>query len=217
MDELNFSYLSRNWRTVLAMAVDHLELSVTAVALALVVALPLGLIATRYRPLTLPILGLLGALYTVPSLAFLTFLIPTPVGIGRDNALVALTTYAQLFLVRNIVAGLRGVSPAALEAATGLGMTPAQVFFRVRWPLALPVVLAGVRTALVTTISLATIAGWIDAGGLGPLLFNGIARDRPPMILAGAVASVALALLTDALLRLAERLTAVSRARRAAG
>lgn len=215
MDELNFSYLTERWRTVLDLAIEHLQLSLTAVALAIVIAIPIGLVATRYASLTLPILGLLGAIYTVPSLAFLSLLIPTPVGIGRDNALVVLTAYAQIFLVRNIVAGLRGVDPAILEAARGVGMTAWQVFRRVRWPLALPVVLAGVRTAFVTTISLATIAAWIDAGGLGSLLFAGIARNRPPITVAGAVAIVALALLADATLRFLERFTAVARARRA--
>ncbi|CAA9552770.1 MAG: hypothetical protein AVDCRST_MAG19-971 [uncultured Thermomicrobiales bacterium] len=215
MDELRFDYLFENWREVLVMAGDHLRLCLAAVGLALVVAVPLGMVAARFRGLTLPILSLLGVIYTVPSLAFLTFLIPTPLGIGRDNALVVLTAYAQLFLVRNIVAGLRGVDASTLEAAQGIGMTPWQVFQRVRWPLALPVVLAGIRTAFVSTISLATIAGWINAGGLGPLLFNGISRDQPPMILAGAVAIVALALLSDAVLRVAERWTAAARAQRA--
>ena len=172
MDELSFDYLIENWRTVLGLALDHLELSVAVIALALVFAIPLGIVAARFRALTLPILGLLGAIYTVPSLAFLTFLIPTPLGIGRDNALVVLTAYAQLFLVRNIVAGLRGVSPATLEAARGLGMTPWQAFRQVRWPLALTVVLAGVRSALVRTLSLVmSVAGvhaWVEARCLSP-------------------------------------------------
>ena len=120
---------------------------------------------------------------------------------------ILLAAYAQLFLVRNIVAGMRGVDPATVEAATGLGMSPAQVFAKVRWPLALPVMVAGLRTALVTTISLATVAAWVDAGGLGTLLFEGIARDDPDRILAGTIAITALALAADALLRLAERRT----------
>ena len=213
---LDLSYLTANWRTVLDLAWDHLQLSLAAVALALLVAVPLGVLTARFRPLTLPVLGLLGALYTVPSLAFLAFLIPS-LGIGRRNALVVLTVYAQLFLVRNLVAGLRGVDAATLEAARGMGLTAWQVFRAVRWPLALPVVLAGVRTALVTTISLATVAAWINAGGLGTLLFTGIARNQPPRILAGAVAITALAVGADLALRGAEHLTAAARARRAAG
>ncbi|MCC6312811.1 MAG: ABC transporter permease [Thermomicrobiales bacterium] len=183
--------------------------------LALVFALPLGFVAAANRRLTLPIVSLLGAIYTVPSLAFLAFLIPS-LGIGRLPATIVLAAYAQLFLVRNIVIGLRGVDPATLEAAAGTGMTPAQVFRLVRWPLALPVMLTGLRVAFVTTISLATVAAWIDAGGLGTLLFEGIARDDPDRILAGAVAITALALLADGLLRVVERNTAAGRARRAA-
>jgi osmoprotectant transport system permease protein len=215
MDEYNFSYLERNWRLVLDLALDHLLLSAQAVALALVVAVPLGIVAARVRRLTLPIISLLGALYTVPSLAFLAFLIPS-LGLGRDNALVVLAAYAQVFLVRNLVAGLRGVDAATLEAARGVGMNAWQVFAKVRWPLALPVIVAGLRAATVTTIGLATVAGWIDAGGLGELLFTGLNRNQPPRILAGALAITALAVLADLVLRLLERLTAASRANRAA-
>jgi osmoprotectant transport system permease protein len=211
---MNFDYLIERRDHVLALAWEHVQLSALAVALALVVALPLGMVAARFRGLTLPILGALGVIYTVPSLAFLAFLIPS-LGIGRDNALVVLAAYAQIFLVRNIVAGLRGVDPRALEAGQGLGMTPAQVFWQVRWPLALPVIIAGIRTALVTTISLASIAAWINAGGLGQLLFEGLARFYWSEVLAGAIAIVALTVLADAALRLVERATAVSRARRA--
>ena len=211
---MNFDYLFEHWRRVLALTVDHLELSLGAVAIALAVAIPLGVVAARYTRLTLPILSLLGVIYTVPTLAALAFLIPA-LGIGRRPALIVLAAYAQIFLVRNIVAGLRGVDSQTLEAARGLGMTSWQVFRQVRWPLALPVMLAGLRTAVVTTISLATVAAWIDAGGLGTLLFQGLARLYPSETLAGAIAIVALALLSDAVLRLAERATAISRARRA--
>jgi osmoprotectant transport system permease protein len=215
MDEYDLSYLERNWRAVVDLAIDHLVLSLQAVALALVVAVPLGILAARSRRLTLPILTLLGVLYTIPSLAFLAFLIPT-LGLGRDNALVVLAVYAQIFLVRNLVAGLRGVDPAALEAARGVGMSAWQVFAKVQWPLALPVIVAGLRVATVTTIGLATVAGWVDAGGLGELLFTGLNRNQPPRILAGALAITALAILVDLVLRLLERLTAASRAARAA-
>lgn len=212
---MSFEYLLRRPDRIWNLTLEHLSLSVTAIAVALLLAIPLGMMATRYQRLTLPTLSLLGVLYTVPGLAFLALLIPS-LGIGRTPALVVLATYAQLFLVRNIVAGLRGVGASTLEAATGLGMTPWQVFSKVRWPLALPVMLAGLRTAFVTTISLATVAAWIDAGGLGTLLFEGISRDDPNRILAGAVAITALALLADGLLRLAERQTAASRSRRGA-
>ena len=214
MDDYNLTFLERNWRLVIELAVEHLILSLQAVALALLVAVPLGILATRFPRLALPIVSVLGAVYTVPSLAFLALMIPT-LGLGRDNALVVLAAYAQIFLVRNIVAGLRGVDPAALEAARGMGMNAWQVFAKVRWPLALPVIVAGIRTATVTTIGLATVAGWIDAGGLGELLFTGLGRNQPPRILAGAIAIVATAVLADLVLRLLERLTAAARAARA--
>ena len=211
---LPLDYLIENWRRVLDLTLDHLQLTVQATLIALVIALPLGILAARVKALRLPILGLLGALYTVPSLAFLVLLIPS-LGIGRNPALVALVTYAQIFLVRNIAAGLRGVDAATLEAARGTGMTSWQVFRLVGFPLALPVMLAGVRTALTATIALATLAAWINAGGLGRLLSDGIARDYDDMIFAGAVAIAALAIVTDLVMRLLERSTAAARASRA--
>jgi osmoprotectant transport system permease protein len=211
---MSLDYLFRRPDRVLEFTREHLALTLLAIGLALLVAVPLGIAAARYRRLTMPTLATLGAIYTVPSLAALAFLIPV-LGIGRLPAVLVLAAYAQLFLVRNIVAGLRGVDAAALEAARGMGMTGWQVFAKVRWPLALPVMITGLRTAVVTTIGLATVAAWIDAGGLGTLLFEGITRDDPDRILAGTVAIVALALAADAVLRTAERLTAAGRARRA--
>ncbi len=218
MDDLSLSYLFEHPGEIFDLAVEHLVLSVTVIVLGFGIALPLGLLATRFRRLTLPLLASLGALYTVPSLAFLAVLIPS-LGLGRDNAIVVLVAYAQIFLVRNIVAGLRGVDSPTLEAARGIGMTPWQVFRQVRWPLALPIVMAGIRTALVTTISLATVAAAVAGGGLGELLFTGLGRPAKvglPMILAGAIAITSLAILSDLVLRVAERQTAATRARRAA-
>jgi osmoprotectant transport system permease protein len=210
---MNFDYLFDHPGQVLDLTVEHLELTATALAVALIVAIPLGVLVATVRPLSLPILIALGAIYTIPSLAFLVFLIPS-LGLGRTPAVVVLAAYAQLALVRNIAAGLRGVDAATLEAARGLGMTSWQVFRRVRLPLALPVLIAGVRIALVTTIGLATVTAWINAGGLGTLLFDGISRDYPSLILAGAVAIAALSLLADLALRLIERMTPASRAHR---
>jgi osmoprotectant transport system permease protein len=167
---MNLDYLINRRDRVWELTIEHLQLSFSAVLIALVFAIPLGVLAARNRRLSTPLLGLLGAIYTIPSLAFLALLIPS-LGIGRRPAIVVLAAYAQIFLVRNIAAGLRGVNPATLEAATGLGMTRWQQFVKVHWPLALPVMIAGLRTAAVTIISLATVAAWIDAGGLGTLLF----------------------------------------------
>lgn len=211
---MSLSYLFDNWRRVLDLTVDHLVLTGLALGLALLAAIPIGLLAARIPRLTLPILALLGALYTVPSLAFLAFLIPS-LGLGEKPAIVALAVYAQISLVRNIVAGIQGVDRSAIEAARGLGMTRWQLIRRVELPLALPVFIAGLRIALVTVIGLTTITAWINAGGLGTLLFDGISRNNPPQILAGAIAIVALALLADALMRILERMTPAYRSRAA--
>ena len=210
---MNLDYLFDNWRHVIDLTGQHLELTGIALLVALVIALPLGIVVATVRPLSLPIMVLLSLVYTIPSLAFLAFLIPS-LHLGRRPAIVVLAAYAQLALVRNIAAALRGVDPATIEAARGSGMTWGQVFWRVRLPLALPVLIAGLRIATVTTIGLATITAWINAGGLGSLLFDGISRDYPSQILAGTVAIVALSLLIDLLLRVAEWLTPAARARR---
>ncbi|MDQ3044178.1 MAG: ABC transporter permease [Chloroflexota bacterium] len=211
---MDLSYFTQEWREVLELTVVHIELSLRVLTLALAIAVPLGILATYFRPLTTPLLGLLGIIYTVPSLALLAFLIPT-LGIGRRPAVIALAVYTQIFLVRNIIAGLRGVNADLLEAGQGLGMNWIQLFWKVSLPLALPVMLAGVRTAVVTTISLATVAAWINAGGLGTLLFEGIARNYPAMINAGAISVILLALAADLLLRGLERFTPTARTNRA--
>jgi len=210
---MNLNYLFENWRRVLDLAWDHVTLTVIALALALLLAIPLGVVVAHWPRTSLPIIGVLGIVYTIPSLALLAFLIPV-FGLGRQPAIFVLASYAQLSLVRNISAALRGVDPSVLESARGSGMSDSQVFRNVRLPLAMPVLIAGLRVASVTTISLATLTAWIAAGGLGTLLFDGISRDNPSMILAGAIAIAVLAAVTDLSLRFSERLTSVSRSQR---
>jgi osmoprotectant transport system permease protein len=210
---MNLDYLFEHKGRVWELTVDHLQLTATALVIALIVAIPLGVLVATVRQMSLPVLVVLGIVYTIPRLALLAFLIPY-LGLGRKPAVVVLAAYAQLALVRNIAAALQGVDAPTLEAARGVGMTWGQVFLRVRLPLALPVLVAGIRIALVTTISLATVTAWISAGGLGSLLFDGISRQYPSEILAGAVAITALALCADALLRVIERMTPAARATR---
>lgn len=209
------SYLFEHWDRVLGLAGEHLQLSLTAVAAALVIALPLGAAAARYPGLRLTAFGVLSGVYTIPSLALLALLIP-PFGLGKLPATIALSAYSLLFLTRNIAIGLQTVDSAAIEAGLATGMTPWQLFWGVRLPLALPAMIAGVRIALVTTISLASVAAWVNAGGLGTLLFDGITRDNLPMIAAGTVAVATLALAADQVMRLIEAQTPAVRARRAA-
>lgn len=210
---MNLDYLREQHDRVLDLAVEHLELSATALLIAILVALPLGVVISRLPVLSVPVLGALDVLYTIPTLALLSFLIPT-IGIGRQPAILVLAAYAQLALVRNISTALRGVDPALLEAARGMGMTGFQVLRKVRLPLAAPILLAGIRIAAVSIISLASVTAWVNAGGLGTLLFDGITRDYPSMILAGTIAIVGIALAVDVIFRLLERLTPTARAYR---
>ena len=210
---MNFDYLREQNDRVLDLALEHLELSASALLIAILVALPLGILISRLPALSVPVLAALDVLYTIPTLALLSFLIPT-LGIGREPAILVLAAYAQLALVRNISTALRGVDPALLEAARGMGMTGFQVLRKVRLPLAAPILLAGVRIAAVSIISLASVTAWVNAGGLGTLLFDGITRDYPSMILAGTIAIVGIALAVDMIFRLLERLTPTARAYR---
>ena len=212
---MDLTYLREQSDVVWEKTIEHLTLSLEALAIALPLAIVLGVLAARVRWLTTPVVTLVSVLYTVPSLAFMAFLIPT-FGIGRQPALIILVSYAQLFLVRNIVAGLNSVDPAVLEAARGLGMNEWQLFYKVWLPLASPVIVAGIRTALLAIIAIATLTGWIKSGGLGEIMFTGIGRDYPSQVLAGVIAVAALAIVTDLVMRLLEQLTPVARARRAA-
>ncbi len=181
---------------------QHVALVVVSTVIAVAVGVPLGVWLTRHPRLARPVLGLAGVVQTIPSLALFGFLIPLPLlgGIGARTAIVALVVYALLPILRNTHAGILSVDPAVVEAATGLGLTARQRLWWVELPLALPVVLAGVRIATVISIGLATIAAAIGAGGLGVLIYRGIAVVDDRLILAGAVPAALLALAADGLL-----------------
>ena len=197
------SYLIENPGEVLRLLGEQLWLTVAALTLAALIALPLGVLAARNRRVRGPLLAILGIIYTIPSLALFVLLIPL-LGLGFVPALIALVAYAQIILVRNITVGLLGVDAAVLEAARGIGMTVWQCFWRVEIPLASPVILAGVRVAVLTTISIGTLAAFINAGGLGTLLFMGVSQSHPDKIIAGAIGVTALALAANALMRALE-------------
>ena len=198
------TYLFAHPATVVARLGEHLLLVALSLAIALAIALPLGVLVARNRRAGAIVLGVVGVIYTIPSLALLAILVAV-LGLGTPTAIVALVAYAQMLLVRNIAEGLRAVSPAAVDAARGLGFTSLQSLVRVELPLALPAIVGGIRIATVSLIGIATIAAWIDAGGLGALVFTGLHQDDPQKILAGSLAAVALALVADGALRLAER------------
>lgn len=209
---MDFSYLSGHESVVVAGLVQHIKLTLTTLIIALAIAVPLGTLIARVPILYTPIIGILGIIYTIPSLALLAFLIAY-VGIGFRNAIVALVAYAQFILVRNVVVGLRQVDRAVIDAARGMGMNSAQILFKIEYPLALPVILSGLRIATVATIAIATIAALIDAGGLGTLLFDGLNNGYNSEIEVGAVAVSLLAIAADIILRLIDRLLPATRAR----
>ncbi|MBV8172521.1 MAG: ABC transporter permease [Candidatus Eremiobacteraeota bacterium] len=182
---------------------EHIWLSSAALAIALAIAVPLGVLAARSRIARGPLLAVLGVIYTIPSLALFALLIPA-LGLGFTTAVVGLAAYAQMILVRNIAAGIAGVDPAAREAARGMGMSPWQQFWLVERPLAMPVALGGIRIAAVSIIGIANVAAWIDAGGLGTLVLGGIQDDYPDKAVAGALVSAALAIFVDFALRRSE-------------
>jgi osmoprotectant transport system permease protein len=186
---------------------DHLTLVVIAMDIAIAIAVPLGMLIVQHRSLRAIALGFASVFQTIPSLALFGFLIPIPFigGIGRRTAIVALVLYALLPILRNTYVGLSGVDPAILEAAEAMGMTTTQILLRVRLPLALSVILAGIRTATVITIGVATIAAAIGAGGLGTFIFRGVAMVNDSVILAGAIPAALLAIFADLLLGQLER------------
>jgi len=199
------TYLFAHGGTVAARLGEHVVLVAVALAIALVIAFPLGVVVARKPRAGSITLGVLSAIYTIPSLALLAILVAI-FGLGTPTAIVALVAYAQMLLVRNIAEGLRGVSPAALDAARGCGFTPLEQLLRIELPLALPAIVGGIRIATISLISIATVAAWIDAGGLGSLIFTGLHQDDPAKIVAGSLAAVALALVADVGLRALERL-----------
>lgn len=177
----------------------HAGLTFLSLFLAIFISLPLGILISRKRKLAGPVLGVAGVLQTIPSIALLGFMIPL-LGIGAKPAIVALFLYALLPIVRNTFTGITGVDSSVKEAAAAMGMTAKQQLFRVELPLAFPVILAGIRTATVINVGVATLAAYIGAGGLGEFIFGGIALNNSAMILAGAIPAALLALLFDFLL-----------------
>jgi osmoprotectant transport system permease protein len=200
------NYLFTHTARVAQLTGDHILLVATALAVALAIALPLGILAARNPRVGTPLLGVLGAIYTIPSLALLALLVQR-IGLGFASALIALVAYGQFVLVRNISVGLRGVPAAQVDAARGLGFSSLQSLLRVELPLALQTIVAGVRIAAVSMIAIATLAAYVGAGGLGTLIFEGLTFKQPGRILAGSLAAMALAVAADAILRLVERAT----------
>ena len=200
-------FFMKHWDEILQATLEHIWLVGVAMALAIAIGVPLGILITRRPWLSKPILGSANVAETIPSLALLGFLLPVPwLGVRADRlAIAALTLYALLPIIRNTVTGISGVDPAVREAARAMGMTERQILFHVELPLSVSTVLAGVRVATVLTIGVATIAAAVGAGGLGEFIFRGLAMVNNQLILAGAIPAAALALTADFLLNMLER------------
>ncbi|WP_414563165.1 MULTISPECIES: ABC transporter permease [unclassified Anabaena] len=196
---MNDFFLIKYAPEILQHTLEHLFMVSIAIATATLIGIPLGILITRKTHLRQPILGIANILQTIPSLALFGLLIPVPVigGIGVVPAIVALTVYSFLPIIRNTYTGITGVDPAIREAGKGMGMTDRQLLLQVEIPLAMGVILAGVRVATVIAIGIATIAAAIGAGGLGVFIFRGIAVVNNQLILAGAVPAAVIALLAD--------------------
>jgi osmoprotectant transport system permease protein len=200
-------FLASHRVELLARLSEHIVLVAVSTLIAAAIGIPLGVLAARRPVLARPLVGLANLAQTIPSLALFGFLIPLPLigGIGTRTALVALTLYAVLPIVRTTIAGLNGIDRAVLECAVAMGMTPRQMLRIVELPLAAPSILAGVRVATVVGVGTATIASAIGAGGLGDYIFRGLAMVDPVVILAGALPAALLALIADGLLAAASR------------
>ncbi len=184
---------------ILERTLEHLLLVVISITIAVLIGIPLGILITRRQDLRQPVLGIANIMQTIPSLALFGLLIPVPIigGIGAVPAIVALTLYSLLPIIRNTYTGITGVVPSIKEAGRGMGMTDRELLLQVEIPLAMGVILAGVRVATVISIGIATIAAAIGAGGLGVFIFRGISVVNNQLILAGAIPAALIALIAD--------------------
>ncbi|MCW2699719.1 MAG: ABC-type proline/glycine betaine transport system, permease component [Blastococcus sp.] len=200
------SYVSENWDTILRYLAEHVRLTVGAVVLGALIALPLALVARRSRYLAGSVLAVSTIVYTIPSLAMFAFIFPFT-GLSAATVLIGLVAYSLVILVRNFLTGLLGVPDDVREAARGMGYGPVRLFWRIELPLALPAFMAGLRMAAVSTVALTTVGVLVGHGGLGQLIFGGFnANFYRAEIVTGAVGCVLLALVADVLLAGVERL-----------
>lgn len=200
------SYISTNRSKMLRLLSQHVFLTLWAIILAILVAVPLGIAMTRWSFLGTPVLSIVSGIQTIPSLALLALLIPIPfLGLGTRSAIFALFLYALLPIVRNTFVGIKGVDSSLLEAAKGMGMHPRQILWMIELPLATQMIMAGIRTAAVIGVGYATLASFVGAGGLGELILVGMQLNRTHILLAGALPATGLALGLDWLLGVVER------------
>jgi len=201
-----WQFMQQQSDKLLTQTLEHIGLTFISLLIAVVIGLPLGVFIARKRQFSGAVLGVAGVLQTIPSIALLGFMIPL-LGIGPKPAIVALLLYALLPIIRNTFTGITGVNASVKEAAQAMGMSTSQILFKVELPLAMPVILAGIRTATVINVGVATLASYIAAGGLGEFIFGGISLNNSNMILAGAIPAALLAILFDQGLALLQKVS----------
>lgn len=193
------------WDFFLGLLVEHIQISLLSIVIVMVIGLAIGILISEYQKSSKVVIGIVNFIYTIPSISLLGFLIPLS-GVGDTTAVIALTVYALLPMVRNTHTGLTNVSPLLLEAATGMGSTKMQTLFKVKLPLAMPVIISGIRSMAVMTIALAGIASFIGAGGLGVAIYRGITTNNKAMTLVGSLLIAVLAIAVDFLIGRIEKM-----------
>jgi len=199
-----WEYITSNQDYLIRLMIQHAHLVFFAIVLGVVIGITLGFLSAYYKPVAAVVLPFAQIMMTVPSIALIGILLPF-VGLGFNNGLVALTLYSLLPIIRNTYTGLNEISPSILEAARGMGLSERRILWRIKLPLVLPVVFAGIRTAIVMIVGIGAIASYVGAGGLGDLIFRGIARMRPVMILTGAIFISIIAIFLDIIMGWIER------------
>ncbi len=194
------------WDFFLELLIEHVQISLLSITIAMVIGLAIGILISEYQKSSKVVIGIVNFIYTIPSISLLGFLIPLS-GVGDTTAVIALSVYALLPMVRNTHTGLTNVSPLLVEAATGMGSTRVQTLVKVKLPLAMPVIISGIRNMAVMTIALAGIASFIGAGGLGVAIYRGITTNNKAMTLMGSLLIAVLAIAVDFLIGRAEKLT----------
>lgn len=197
--------IQSRWDFFLGLLVEHIQISLLSIVIAMVIGLTIGILISEYQKSSKVVIGIVNFIYTIPSISLLGFLIPLS-GVGDTTAVIALTVYALLPMVRNTHTGLTNVSPLLLEAATGMGSTKMQTLFKVKLPLAMPVIISGIRSMAVMTIALAGIASFIGAGGLGVAIYRGITTNNKAMTLVGSLLIAILAIVVDFLIGRIEKM-----------
>ncbi len=199
-------YGTGHYGKMLEYLAQHLQISGAALFISLIIAIPLSVYLLKRKTLSKLVIALLGACYAIPSMAFFAILMPI-FGLGKTGAIVVLTVYSQFILTRNILAAFNGIDGMVVESARGMGMSPMQVFFRVQLPIAMPVIIGGIRIATISTIGSAVIAQTINAGGIGVLLFEGLRSHNIAKMLWGTILAASLALVCNFALERLERYT----------